>query len=96
MANGASSNDMMAGTLAQLVKQFNQTDRGWCLNHVLHLVALQIINPLDVKPGQLDRALVEAMRKLAVASNELKSVGDPDDDDNEEGKEPAGQEDEEE
>lgn len=81
--NGTSSNNTMAVMLAQLINHLEQTDRGRCLNHVLHLAVLHIINPFDAKPGQLDQAPAEATRELDIVSNELTSVGDPDDEEEE-------------
>jgi len=76
MADGASNNDTMAQVMSELLFQFETTDRGRCLNHVLHLSAMRILNPFDAKPGQLDRALAEAMRELDTVSDDLTSLGD--------------------
>jgi len=96
MADGASSNDTMATMLSQLINHFKQADRGRCLNHVLHLAALRIINPFEAKPGQLDRALAEMARKLEVIGEDLTSLRDADDDEEEVGEERAEREEEEE
>jgi len=68
----------MATTLSQLITHFEQADRGHCLNHVLHLAVLQIINPFDAKPGQLDWALAEAAHKLEMVGKDLTSLGEVD------------------
>ena len=67
MADGASNNDTMAQLLSELVEHFETTDRGCCLNHVLHLSAMRILNPFDAKPGQLEWALVDVMRRLDIS-----------------------------
>ena len=88
MADGASNSDTMAVSLSELLVDFDRTDRGRCVDHVLHLSALHILNPFDAKPGQLERALADAARELDAAGEDLTSIADTDD----EGEMAAGQE----
>ena len=81
MGDGASNNDMMTTSLAELLDDFNPTDQERCLNHVLHLNTIRIINPFDVKPWHLDHALADAARKHEAISNDLTSLGDMDKED---------------
>jgi len=92
MADGASNNDTMAVSLSELLEHFDQTDRGRCVDHVLHLSALRILNPFDAKPGQLERALADAAHELDAAGEDLTSIADTDD----EGEAAAGREEEDE
>ena len=80
MADGASNNDTMAATLSELVDQFVREDRGWCIDHIVHLCAIRIINPFDAQPEQLERALVDAAYELQGVREDLTSLGDADKD----------------
>ena len=81
MGDGASNNDMMTTSLAELLDDFNPTDQERCLNHVLHLDTIRIINPFDAKPGHLDHALADVTHKLEAIGNGLTSLGDMDEED---------------
>ena len=65
----------MVLSLSELIPHCQKSDHGWCLNHILHLAAIQIVNPFNAKPDQLDWALAEAMHELEAAGNDLTSVG---------------------
>jgi len=80
MADGASNNDTMAATLSELVDQFVREDRGRCIDHIVHLCAIRIINPFDAQPEQLERALVDAAYELQGVREDLTSLGDADED----------------
>ena len=95
MADGALNNDTMAATLSKLVDHFVREDRGRCIDHIVHLCAIRIINPFDAQPEQLERALVEAAYELEGVGEDLTSLGDGDDEE-ERGEGRAEQEEEEE
>ena len=81
LADSALNDDTMALLLSELITCFKQSDRGWSLNHILHLTEIQIVNPFDVKSNQLDWALTEAMRELETVGDDLTSMGNTEDGD---------------